>query len=299
MNEIKKTDITLHTSLTRYLYSAIEVKQSLFISLLQQDVSQALFWGYEYYYSGFEEDTFYFLQNIYQEIYALTNPTLEIYISELTEQWENNQDNRYDCHVGSIIYTLALRSYDLVSFARARLSYKITKDETTDNEMPECLIQLLPEHILKYKTKLVNLENGEKPYNILKCAQIYPIIKDHNNLFDTQMSTNFGDIYHYPLEKWLYYASNTPVWLNRIDDHNGTINRDSETVTFNNEEDENTFCELWDYEQNEIPSNIQELSLGTGKDKQLTIRQFCKKYKYTVVSKITKRKVTKKSEKTG
>ena len=299
MSNTIQNEMQLHTSLTRYLYSAMEVKQSLLISLLQHDVSQSLFWGYEYYYSGFEEDTFYFLKNIYDEIYSETNPTLEKYISELTTEWENNDDNKYDCNVGSIIYTLALRSYDLVSFVRNRLSYKVTKDESNEELMPECLVQLLPEHIEKYKTVMVDLENKEKAYNLLKNVKLYPIIKDHNTLFDTQMPSNFGDIYHYPLEKWLYYASKSPMWLERIEDNNGTIHQDTETVTFENDDHERKFCELWDYEQDELPSNIHELSLGTGKEKQLTIRQFCKKYKYTVVSKITKRKVTKKSEKTG
>ena len=53
------------TTLTRYLYSRIEVKQSLFVSLLQRDVEQALFWGYELYYSGFQEETFEFVLDIY------------------------------------------------------------------------------------------------------------------------------------------------------------------------------------------------------------------------------------------
>lgn len=294
-----KINMNIHTSLTRYLYSAVEVKQSLLISLLQHNVSQALFWGYEYYYSGFEEDTFDFLKNIYHEIYAETNPTLEEYILELITEWENNDDNRYDCNIGSIIYTLALRSYNLVSFIKTYLNYKITNDESNIEFMPECLVRLLPEHIEKYKTVMVNVEMGEKAYNLLKTVKLYPIIKDHNNLFDTQIHTNFRDIYHYPFEKWLYYASNTPIWLERIYDHNGTINHDLQTVTFENEKDETEFCELWDYEQDELPSNIRELSLGTGIEKQLTMKQFCKKYKYTFVSKIVIRKVTKKSQKTG
>ena len=53
------------TTLTRYLYSRIEVKQSLFISLLQKDISQSLFWGYELYYSGFQEETFDFMKSIH------------------------------------------------------------------------------------------------------------------------------------------------------------------------------------------------------------------------------------------
>ena len=49
-------------------------------------------------------------------------------------------------------------------------------------------------------------------------------------------------------------------------------------VVATDDEDEIKFCELWDYEQDELPSNIHELSLGTGKEKQMTMKQFCKKH---------------------
>ena len=101
------------------------------------------------------------------------------------------------------------------------------------------------------------------------------------------------------MESWLFYAARSPIWLQRIEEHNGIIDYDNMKVGFEDEEDERRFCELWDYEPNELPSNIQELSLGTGNEKQMTMKQFCKKYKHTVVSKITKRKVVKKSDKTG
>ena len=295
-------EIYYSNALTRYLYSVIEVRQSLFISLLNHDPTQALYWGYESYYSGFEKETFEFLQRIYNDIYAENNPDLKDYINELRETWDKNDDNRCDCNVGSIIYTLALRPYNLVTFVKDRLSYKITKDEQNEDLMPQCLISLTPEHIETYKTKIVDVEKGEKARNLLTTVKLYPIMKEYNTLFtlfNTKSDVEFKDIYNYPFEKWLYYASRSPIWLERITDHNGSINDYTKTVTFLDEDDENNFCELWDYEQNELPSDIHELSIGTGKEKQLTIRQFCKKYKYTVVSKITKRKVTKKSEKTG
>src|SRR5210317_1019032 len=109
-------EIYYSNALTRYLYSVIEVRQSLFISLLNHDPTQALYWGYESYYSGFEKETFEFLQRIYNDIYAENNPDLKDYISKLREIWDKNDDNRYDCNVGSIIYTLALRPYNLVTF---------------------------------------------------------------------------------------------------------------------------------------------------------------------------------------
>ena len=284
-------------TLTRYLYSRIEVKQSLFISLLQKDIPQSLFWGYELYYSGFQEETFDFINDIYKEIYEKLNPDIKPFIDRMISEWSECNNDTNDCNIGSIIYTLALREYDIVMFTKSKLSYNITNDTPSITNTPLCLCTMLPKHIEKYKTHIVSTETGEKAYNVLSTIQLYPIIKDHNTLFDTRMPDDFKNIYHAPLEEWLFYAYRSPIWLQRIEEHNGTIDCDNKKVVFEDEDDEKRFCELWDYEQNELPSNIHELSLGTGKEKQLTMKQFCKRHKYTVVSKITKRKVVKKSEK--
>lgn len=283
-NEIE--DMETCNTLTRYLYSRVEVKQNIFISLLLRDVEQALFWGYEYYYSGFEEETFEYLKNIYDEIYAENNPSLKEFIINLTNEWNKNDDNKYDCHVGSIIYTLALRPYNMISFVKNKLNYKISKDEVSDNLMPECFIILNSEHIEKYKTKIISLENNEKAYYLLKQVKLYPSYKEYNNLFDNKHSKTFLKTYHSELKNWLYYASKSPIWYERISEFNGIIDDNTKEVYFENENDESHFCELWDYEPDELPTNIQELSVGSNNIKQLTIRQFCKKIKYVVISKI-------------
>ena len=124
------------TTLTRYLYSRIEVKQSLFISLLQKDVSQSLFWGYELYYSGFQAETFDFVNDIYQEIYEKLNPDLKAFIDRMVSEWNDCDNNEKDCNLGSIIYSLALRDYDIVAFTKTKLSYNITNDNTDVKDTP-------------------------------------------------------------------------------------------------------------------------------------------------------------------
>ena len=286
------------TTFTRYLYSRIEAKQSLFVSLLQRDISQALFWGYELYYSGFEEETYEFVKDIYHEIYEELNPDLNPFIDNMIEKWSICDNVSNDSNLGSIIYTLSQRKYNLVSFVKSILNYSITKEHPDGWNMPKCIITLLPEHIEQYKTRIVSLDNDEKSYNILKEVKLYPAIKEYNHLFDTQMPSEFSTIYHSTLETWLFYAARSPIWLNRILHYNGTIDNETNSVTFENDDDENRFCKLWDYEPNELPSHISELSLGTGKEKQQTIKQFCKKFNHTITCKVTKRKTTV-SEKTG
>ena len=44
--------------LTRFLYVKDEVQIALFMSILQKKKEDSLFWAYELYYSGFEEEAF-------------------------------------------------------------------------------------------------------------------------------------------------------------------------------------------------------------------------------------------------
>jgi hypothetical protein len=89
--------------------------------------------------------------------------------------------------------------------------------------------------------------------------------------------------------KWLYYASFSPIWDDRISQHNGLVDYDEETVTFADEQDEDTFRSAWDYEPDEVSGVTFARCCGTGKETQLSVKDFCEKYNYTIVSRIIKR----------
>lgn len=66
--------------LTRYLYVKEEVMTSMLTSFLEVDLDSALYWTYELYYSGYEQETVIHLQKIYYYLFACQNPDLEEYI---------------------------------------------------------------------------------------------------------------------------------------------------------------------------------------------------------------------------
>ena len=68
--------------LTRYLYNKTEVKQCLFLSLLEHNMDEALFWGYELYYSWFEEEAFEFITLILNTIYKDSCSFIQSYYDE-------------------------------------------------------------------------------------------------------------------------------------------------------------------------------------------------------------------------
>ena len=62
MSKTVETRLTL----TRYLYITDEVKYSLLLSLIdKKDINSVLFWTYELYYSGREEELFQYIRTIY------------------------------------------------------------------------------------------------------------------------------------------------------------------------------------------------------------------------------------------
>ena len=80
--------------LTRYLYWKDEVELSLITSLLEgENFEEVLFWLYELYYSGYEEECFYLAWKIYYDFYAHLNPKLDAFIERNYKKWKTNKDH--------------------------------------------------------------------------------------------------------------------------------------------------------------------------------------------------------------
>ena len=80
--ETTETTVTRLT-LTRYLYITDEVKYSLLLSLIdKKDIHNVLFWAYELYYSGYDEELFKYIRCIYFDFYALQHPKFYRFIDK-------------------------------------------------------------------------------------------------------------------------------------------------------------------------------------------------------------------------
>jgi len=84
--------MTSKTVFTRYLYNKQEVAVALLTSILQKKRQQSLFWAYELYYSGFEEELFAFLWKIYDQFFCMTNPNFRKYF--LKKEKERARENK-------------------------------------------------------------------------------------------------------------------------------------------------------------------------------------------------------------
>ena len=131
----------LEIILTRYLYLKDEVEVVLLMSILNKKES-AVFWAYELYYSGFEEELFTYLFQIYYDFYYVLNPGFQQYLITKYKEWKKynkNSENqsqsenseKKDIIVSIIIQNLLSRSHN-TDIYRLR-----TQNETRDTNIPK------------------------------------------------------------------------------------------------------------------------------------------------------------------
>jgi len=314
--------------LTRYLYVKDEVMFSLWKALLFKKDDEAKFWCYELYYSGFKEETFVFLLQIYYDFYAMHNPRLEVFLLRTINEWLKNK--KKDWIPGAIVENLLQRSSTTESFVLQHLvdketyanhsiresnlypdllrivksqtevefidwfledtNYKLkenikekiddiillltkllpNKNETTTRQMvnmgksaavayllgsicqlpkdPRFYLVLDNEMIAHYKTVLHVPSKGRY---VLKRSQLYSPDIECMSLFDFSRKEQTKPEFYDMLNKWMYYASFSPIWSQRIVKHNGVVNHHTKNTDFANDDDLEEFYSYFGYDLDE------------------------------------------------
>ena len=250
---------------TRYLYPKLDVKQSLLIALLDRNSNNALFWAYELYYSGFEEDLFEYIYNIYDSFYKLENPELEHIIQEKWIEWNENKN---DCIVGSIIITLTVRNYQICDFVKDYIGNTVFP--MIHKTSCKFIVKFNEADLSQYKT--VRPEK-EKTRQYLASVCKYPINRAYNDFFGTSCSDYNEEFYN-----WEYYAVRCPLWLYRIQRYGGRINHETKKIDFPDDDAYEAFYDDWGLEPDEQSVEVQEKCIGNCERKQLSTDDFCEKY---------------------
>jgi hypothetical protein len=256
---------------TRYLYNKTEVKQSLFISLLNRNLDEAMFWAYELYFSGFDTDVFDYIINVYREAYSVLNPKLVLFFEQMVITWSKDKSSHWT--IGSIITTLIYRDYDINSFVTTYFNVNCKPNKVNINSKRKMVITLTNEDIEKYKT----ITSG-RAFNVLQRACKYAVHKEYNQLFGAVVPklNDLQNIYYY---HWQYYCLDTPVWRNRIFKYNGQINHEKKTIIFDDEDSLQGFYDHWGYYPDEQPMFVDDKTIGnTFPKKNISIMEFCNKF---------------------
>jgi hypothetical protein len=270
---------TLHKYiLTRYLYSKTDVTHSLFLSMLEHKHREALYWAYEIYFSGFQEDVFEFILRTYKEVYETMNPDLLDFITNTIELWIENQEHHW--LLGSIVYTLSKREYDLSYFIEFYFQIKcqnVSSDKFVNNGK-KYVINMCESDIEKYKTII-----KEPITKSLQHVCEFPIRKNVIDLFNSFEPSNINEIYA-DMDNWLYYAARSPIWRGRLTEYDAVINENDVSIDFKNETKREEFYERWNYDIEEQSVEIQDAINGEN-IVQLTVKDFAAKYGVKLVTK--------------
>lgn len=280
-NETTHSHVKVDFALTRYLYIKQDVLASLCMSILDKNTEQTSFWTCELYYSGFETEVVEYLHNLYQEFFKSNNPRMESFIQKMkTRVFEG-------AHIAvTIAHNLATkpRKYTVHDFAIRNMDPEILNESyKTETRI---VINVRENTVEKYKTKSIRDVSNRK---FLEQVCLYETRKDVMNVFGCghrKLDIKYMCEMHRMDKHWVYFASFSPIWMNRIQEHNGTINDAEKTVIFQNDDDLENFFELYGYEPDEQSILIQQRLMHVTKYKQLSMREFCKLYDKKAVKRI-------------
>ena len=197
-NKVKNTDNLPGSDLvfTRYLYIKEEVRIALLVSILNKS-DDAIFWGYELYYSGFKDEFFNLIWKIYYDFFATLNPAFEVYLLKKHKEWLNTNgetDDSQDKLVSSIIQDLLFRPFNSDMFLLRNICEKFdvdisyTKEITNIDDLKNNMIQWVSNKDLRSIAQwILNLNN-----NKFKLVNIYDICLDiFNNLTKSKLMKEF------------------------------------------------------------------------------------------------------------
>lgn len=144
-------------------------------------------------------------------------------------------------------------------------------------------IQCEVDEFKKYETlEVVFTPKENKKSPTLPAYQILPLTTTHNAINEDKFLSLFelkrekGDINQAYLNQWLYYASHSPIWLQRIQAYRGKRNEQTQKIVFENDEMEEEFYQKYGYEPDEQKKEVQEKSIG--KISKQEISDFYKQY---------------------
>jgi len=231
-----ETDIANTIVLTRYLYNKPDVLRSLRWAIFSQQTEEALFWAYEIYYSGFEEEIMGFLFELGCDYYVNARPQFK----ETWRQWaiEWTKTKNIDL-LPTMIINLAKRQPSLIDSAATRDTFRFI---------------IRGKHSIsgrKYEAAEMEKE-VRRPYKMLPAVSLYSIRIREIMAETRETHEEYIERTHNAyLDKWMYYAWQSPIWRARFEEYGAVLHSTEETVVFPDEDKEEEFMEKWNYEPDE------------------------------------------------
>jgi len=261
-----------HPILTRYLYNKDHVRVSLYWAILDKNQDEAFFWAYELFFSGFEEEAFEYIHTAYAIFFEEAHPNLRRILTELYQEYQESEDR-------TLLGTSLLYILDGKISLSALIRGHVLATQTYEPDVPQkkCTEAMIQPYI--------TVKNIHRAWKVLRSECRFPVRHQlatlcHESLREEELTYGYvppeklGKYF----DKWLYYASHSPIWRNRIAHFDGTIHHETQEVTFDDEEQEEAFMQRFDYEPDELPYEIQERIVLTKPYTPVPWTEFYEKY---------------------
>jgi len=140
MSQSESLNITPSIIFTRYLYLKDEVLLSLTIALILKKES-ALYWAFEVYHSGFEEELFQHLLKVYYDFFYTLNPAFQEYFIKKHKEWlKSGNDAEKEKIIALIVGDLLIRPHNMdVFILRQGVKYISMSSENVTLEFRQLL----------------------------------------------------------------------------------------------------------------------------------------------------------------
>ena len=163
---------------TRYLYIKDEVEIALLTNILEKR-NDAIFWAYELYFSGFENELFKYLWKIYYDFFAVLNPSFESFLLKKEKEWLNSPNNLI---ISIIIQNLLIRSLNTDVYLLSQISNK----EIIEPELILWIKNNNYEMIAQYLEKSTNIYDDYS-----KIIDIFEEVFPEREFFKKKLLNNF------------------------------------------------------------------------------------------------------------
>ena len=215
---------------TRFLYEKTEVTYSLTYAILENQPAESLFWACELYFSGWKTHlilwmewmrlTFYAF-DLGESILSLAEIEMETWILRMCESTPKGCDN----------YTMSSpMQVDLHAMPTVRI------DDVLADHVTVCPARMILANMSLYAIRKE------------QCREMGKHTRNHLVEYTAE------DYLHH----WLYYASFSRVWKERIRNHGGTVNHTIRMVEFPTDETMEDFYDRYGYEPDEQPLEIHQ-----------------------------------------
>lgn len=286
--------------LTRYLYETTHVHRSLVWALLDRNRDEALFWAYELYFSGLQEDLFNFLWEAYQRFYQEATPELgqtlgALYASLEDHDIQTHTDQEAIVLGAWIVHLLGAR-VSLTDWLRpwedrpslAEYCAKLTEVALTHHQENRAKdggnTGFSHDDLDTYRTRMPPSDVPVR--NCLAHVCRFPLRRvvagrpgDGGELSPKPGASNEPrEFLYHVYDHWLYHAASTPFWAEKIETFGGTVDDDAETVVFEDDDATEKFYTEFGLEPDEQPYEVGQKFMIRCRDDYMPWETFYQTY---------------------